>query len=102
VGTQDLYVEFLTNVHRDELRLMARNQGVLGFSRMDKPELIIRLLALKIEKAEGAIVAQARLWHQRLASDEALHQAIAELESLDDALKEHVSRVHGRREDDAP
>ena len=87
MGSQDLYIDYLTEIHRDELRLMAKNQGITGFSRMDKPQLIIRLLALKIEKAADAVVAQARLWHQGLATSESLHQTVGELEGLTDALK---------------
>src|ERR1043165_7791608 len=98
MAKQDLYIDYLSGMQRDELRLMARNQGIVGFSRMDKPELIVKLLDAKIRRANEVVVNQARLLYQGLIEPRLLFQAVAELESLHDALNEWEQRWNATKD----
>lgn len=80
-------MEYLSDLHRTELRMMAKQQGLKNSAHMDRLELIVALLDVKIAKAERFVVTQARAWSQHPDSQARvdLQSAVVELESLHEA-----------------
>lgn len=78
----DLYLEYLGNLSREELAIMAQQQGVTRAVRKTKADLVIELIDKKIQQAEQAVIQRAREWHQDRHRTSELSFAIVNLESL--------------------